>query len=130
MFSSLLGVWQAVPYLFADFWRLFRYKNNAENESPTTRKVVVTSRPYRLYLFGIALIPIIGLRYQFVMIQKVYAVLGSLIIPMLAIVLLILNGRTKFIGAQYKNKFITTGMLILILIIFLYIGGPKIILIF
>ena len=130
VFSSLLGVWQAVPYLFADFWRLFRYTKYTDNKSSNVRTVDVTSRPYRFYLFGIALIPIIGLRYQFVVIQKVYAVLGSLIIPMLAIVLLILNGRTKFIGAQYKNKCITTGMLILILIIFLYIGGPNIVLIF
>ena len=108
VFSSLLGVWQSVPYLFADFWRLTRTREAADSKPAVNTR----SMPYRAYLFGIAIIPAAGLWTQFVSMQKVYAIVGALLIPMLAVALLILNGRARFIGQQYRNSRTTTLLLV------------------
>lgn len=113
VFSSLLGVWQAVPYLFADFWRMAR-------SGPRENAVSTRSRPYRSYLLGLAVIPLIGLRYSFVAVQKVYAVLGSLVIPFLAVLLLILNGRKAWVG-RYRNKPLTSIVLAGVIVLYVYI---------
>ncbi len=76
VFSSLLGVWQAVPYLFADFWRLFivRKSNTSLQEGGTFSS---QNNSYRAYLFGIAFIPILGLFVSFKEIQKLYTITGA-----------------------------------------------------
>ena len=56
VFSSLLGVWQGVPYLFADFWRIVRRRGGVIGEG---QRVDVRSLPYRLYLVGLSTIPAI-----------------------------------------------------------------------
>lgn len=111
VFSSLLGVWQAVPYLFADVWRLFFQRGN-----PETRGGVDTrSFPYRAYLFAIATVPMIGLPMSFKEVQKVYAVMGAAFIPLLAVVLLILNGRRAWVG-RFVNRWPTVGVLVAALV--------------
>ncbi len=123
VFSSLLGVWQSVPYLFADFWFLTK---RARSEQQTYR-VDTKSLPYQAYLFGIALVPIIGLvAVDFKTMQQTYAVVGALFIPMLALVLLWLNGRTKWVGAQCKNSFWTSLVLIATLLFFILAGSLAI----
>jgi hypothetical protein len=118
IFSSLLGVWQAVPYLFADFWRL-SFRQNRENT------VKIQSKPYQLYLLGLTFIPMIGLKYRFVFAQKIYAMLGAFVIPFLAILLLILNKRA-FQSSPYKNRPAVQITLILIILLFILIGWPSI----
>ncbi len=120
VFSSLLGVWQSVPYMFADFWNMFNRKNSPDNISPVNTQ----GKPYKYYLIGLAIIPMIGLLYKFVLIQKVYAVLGSLVIPFIAIALLYLN-RKKHVG-EYSNKLTTNIVLVLSIGLFIYIGLPAI----
>jgi Mn2+/Fe2+ NRAMP family transporter len=97
IFSSLLGVWQAVPYLFADIWRLF-----FRQATYPLAKDMTTTSPYRFYLIFIAFIPMLGLWLPFKEVQKLYAVIGAMFIPLLAIALLILNGK-DFLGPN-KNK--------------------------
>ena len=129
VFSSLLGVWQAVPYLFADFWHLFRSKTiDPENFEP--HKVDTKGSTYRAYLFALALIPLLGLRYDFELVQKLNSVFGALVMPMIALVLLILNGRSVWIGEKYRNRWWTTVILVAILIFFARVGGPKLVKIF
>jgi hypothetical protein len=96
VFSSLLGVWQAVPYLFADVWRL-SIKQQA-GDTIAKAPVLTTSAAYRFYQLGLATIPMLGLWASFKEIQKVYAIVGATFIPLLAVVLLILNGRRKWLG--------------------------------
>ena len=62
--SSLLGVWQSVPYLFADFWNLTRH-HHLEAGGVDTH-----AWPYRLYLYVLASVPAIGLGFSFENIQK------------------------------------------------------------
>lgn len=114
VFSSLLGVWQSVPYLFTDLWKMVRGEGTAQNSEANT---------YKFYLYGLAIIPMLGLWVGFASMQKFYAVWGALFMPMLALTLLLLNGRTRLIGKRYRNSPIVTVILMIILLFFVWMGG-------
>ncbi len=82
VFSSLLGVWQSVPYLFGDIWRLFIQQSDPAVREPGAT-VDTRSTPYRAYLLAIAIVPMLGLFMSFREIQKLYAVIGAMFIPCL-----------------------------------------------
>ena len=88
VFASLLGVWQSLPYLFADYYGLLRGYPRAIRDDITK----VTSRPYRLALFFVTVVP---LPFAFVdqplVIIRTFTIVGSLFIPFLAGTLLYLN---------------------------------------
>ncbi len=127
IFSSLLGVWQSVPYLFADLWRLIQIKGSDHNlVKPSLDQDSKDSKYYRGYLYALSLIPMIGLWIGFAKMQKWYAIIGALFIPMLALTLLLLNGRTQWIGIQHRNRLSTTLILIFILLFFITAGGLSI----
>jgi len=121
VFSSLLGVWQAVPYIFADTLTLLQQRPDTKANSSRARGVDTHSMPYRGYLAAIAIVPMLGLFQSFQEIQKLYAVVGALFIPLLTIGLLILNGRSDWVGSQFKNRPPTVGVLLVILIFFAWI---------
>jgi Mn2+/Fe2+ NRAMP family transporter len=114
VFSSLLGVWQAVPYLFADFWRLHanRRAGAAGTRSKRVATVRTTGRPYRLYLLAIAVVPLLQVGHPFREVQKLYAVVGAAFLPLLAAALLVLGGRPSWIGARYRNGSVTVILLV------------------
>ena len=112
IFSSLLGVWQAVPYLLADIWSLFIKRTNSISSKNITKSI-----PYRTYLFGIAFVPMLGLLMSFKEVQKLYAVIGATFIPILAIALLILNGKRAWMG-KFTNRPLTIIMLVATLVFF------------
>lgn len=85
VFSSLLGVWQGVPYLFADLMRL-RRKELLPDQG------LLTTRDYRGYLLFLGLVPLVLQGGSLKEIALVYAILGSLFMPFLATTLLYLNG--------------------------------------
>ena len=118
VFSSLLGVWQSVPYLFADCWRLTR----ARIEPGVAPAVNTSSVPYRAYLLIIGTIPMVGLFWGFQQVQKVYTVTGALFFPVLALALLILNGRADWIGAEFKNRPATAATLAGVLVFFSWLA--------
>ena len=101
VFSSLLGVWQSVPYLFADCWGLIREKAKHTEGEPIP--VDTGARPYRTYLGIIGIIPMIGLFFSFREIQLLYTVIGAMFFPFLAIALLIMNGRAAWVGKDHTN---------------------------
>jgi len=109
VFSSLLGVWQAVPYLFADFWGHLR-KPPAPADTG--------SLPYRIYLILIAIVPMAGLLVSFREMQKLYAITGACFIPLLALALLILNGRRDWVGDRFRNRWPTVLVLVTALAFF------------
>ncbi len=121
VFSSLLGVWQSVPYLFTDLWQLMRREPTAE----TT--IDPRSFPYRAYLYGIALVPVVGMvAVDFQSMLKVYAVVGALFVPMLAAVLLLLNGRSEWVGERYRNSWYTVLALVATLLFFVVVSAHEI----
>lgn len=120
-FSSLLGVWQSVPYLFADFWRLMR---NGEQRSA---KIDTRSGVYRAYLLAIAVVPISGLfLFNFSDAMKINGMVGAVFIPMLGLALLLLNSNPRRIGRQFCNSRFTSFILCATLLIFLAAGGLQI----
>jgi Mn2+/Fe2+ NRAMP family transporter len=123
VFSSLLGCWQAVPYLFADVWALARQRRSVDALEAAT--VDTRSTPYRSFQLAIATVPMLGLFFSFREVQKVYAVAGALFIPMLALILLILNGRREWVGSL-KNRGLTAAVLLTTLFFFAWIGFARI----
>jgi hypothetical protein len=118
VFSSLLGVWQSVPYLFADVWRLF-IKTTASSDPVDTNSSV-----YRSYMLALAIVPMVGLFMSFQDAQKVYAITGALFMPVLALALLWLNGSSRWVG-RWQNGWLTTGVLLLTFVFFAYLAAMK-----
>ena len=120
VFSSLLGVWQAVPYLFADLWGLL---TRPERDTLNGESRVNTKAPaYRGYLAAMALLPMAGLFRGFGEVQKLYAIIGAWFFPILVVALLILNGRSGWVGESYRNRPLTMAALITVLIFFGWIA--------
>ncbi|WP_353947825.1 Nramp family divalent metal transporter [Sporolactobacillus sp. Y61] len=119
VFSSLLGVWNGVPYLFADFVRTMRMKKNKElADKPVTEKDPM----YRLYLFWLTFPPMI--MYFFgkpVELIILYGVLGSLFMPFLAITLTILLNSKK-VDRDARNRWLTNAILIGCIMMFGLLG--------
>jgi Mn2+/Fe2+ NRAMP family transporter len=114
VFSSVLGVWQSVPYLFADLWRMHDGKRHHD-------QVDTSSLAYRGYLYAIALVPVLGMMgYNFRLLQQTYSIVGAAFVPMLAAILLILNSRADWVGSQYKNSWATVLVLVGTLLFFGY----------
>jgi len=92
VFSSMLGVWQGVPYLFADFVHEWR---NTEGE-----KVIDTrSAAYHAYLAFLAIPPMILLwAGKPVWVVLIYSVAGAAFMPLLAGLLLYMNGVRDWLG--------------------------------
>jgi Mn2+/Fe2+ NRAMP family transporter len=120
VFSSLLGVWQSAPYLFADCWRLLTTERGAP--------VAVDTRagPYRMFLVVLALVPMIGLFLSFREVQKLYTVIGAYIFPTLALTLIIMNGRPAWVGQKLKNRPITIVALAGVLVFFTFLALANI----
>ncbi len=126
VFSSLLGVWQAIPYLFADLWGLLRRRLGKNPDDSPGHSVDTKSWPYRAYLFVLAFVPMYWLDMPFIKVQKFYAVCGAVFIPLLALTLLILNGKTAWVGERFRNRWPTVLVLLLALLFFGWIAWSKI----
>jgi len=119
VFSSLLGVWQGVPYLFADFLRI---RSRRDSGIPLEK-----TRAYRGYLIALSTLPVLTLWFKVQTVQLVYAVLGSLFMPLLALTLLLLINRTEWVGRDFKYKLPMNVILAGVLAFFVYIGLTEII---
>jgi Mn2+/Fe2+ NRAMP family transporter len=123
VFASLLGVWQSVPYMFADFYALWKKVPPSEREELTR----VSSRPYRIALAFISLAP---LPFAFVgrpiAIIVAFTIVGSLFLPFLAATLLWLGRKMPWADAVPRNSCFTTALLVLILILFVAIGAREV----
>lgn len=117
IFSSLLGAWQSIPYLFTDLTSLMGVKGPDQR-----RQVDPDSRFYRATMYAMATIPMLGLWVGFARMQKTYAIVGVLFVPMLAAALLRMNGNAGWIGTRYQNRPWTSVVLASILLFFLLAG--------
>jgi Mn2+/Fe2+ NRAMP family transporter len=117
VFSSLLGVWQGVPYLFADFQGVLRGEKRSSQE-------LEKSRSYKGYLLFLGLAPLVIQSLSLKQIAMVYAVLGSLFMPFLAGTLLYLNGL-KLKGSEFRNPWWVNLGLVLTLVFFGYQGFSE-----
>jgi len=90
--SSLLGVWQAVPMIFADAIR------GARGHPSQDADVLEKSPTARITLVLMASLPLIQVVTPFETVQLIYATVGAIFLPMLAIATLLLL-RTRWCGA-------------------------------
>ncbi|MEH6345379.1 MAG: Nramp family divalent metal transporter [Bermanella sp.] len=110
IFSSLLGVWQAVPLIFADAYHSLKQENISLNKLPQTR-------PYKSWLWLLALVPMLSLVMPFKEIQKLYSVVGAFFMPILALSLLWLNN--KHVTENFKNGKWLNLSLVLVFLFFI-----------
>lgn len=116
--SSLLGVWQCVPYLFADFATQLKKQDVAGSLTQT--------RYYRGYLYFMASVPIVFLWFRFGVLQLINGVVGAFLMPAMALVLVILNSRKSLVGERWRNHWSTNAALGLAIVFFLVAGGFEI----
>ncbi|GJM23685.1 MAG: iron transporter [Phycisphaerae bacterium] len=122
VFSSLLGVWQSIPYLFADFM-LIRSGADANQR----RNIDYTkTKAYRAFLIALAIVPIVMMNLSLQKVQIYYAVMAAMFMPFLAGTLLIMNNRTAWVGKQYKSGILTNALLTLTVLFFGYVAYLKI----
>ncbi len=119
VFSSLLGVWQGIPYLFADIVTLRPGSRPAAADPATTRA-------YRGFLLFLATAPVALLWVPLERAQLLYAVFGALFMPFLAFTLLLMNARTAWVGRELRNGWVTNIALVATLAVFAWIGWGEI----
>jgi Mn2+/Fe2+ NRAMP family transporter len=123
VFSSLLGVWQGVPYLFADFLGLRRGRTIGRAEDLDIKRTPA----YRSFLAGMTVLPLSLLWLKVQQVQLVYAVMGALFMPLVALTLLLLNNRRDLVGPPFKNGILINVLLAATLAFFSYLGVREII---
>ena len=112
VFSSMLGVWQGVPYLFADFVQQYTYRP----EQPS--HINTRSPAYRGYLVYLALPPmLLLLADEPVWLVVIYAVAGAFFMPVLSGLLLLMNNRRAWLG-DLKNGLLTNLVLLGSILVF------------
>lgn len=118
VFSSLLGVWQGVPYLFSDFLTLRSGRSNQHAKSVELTK----SWAYRGYLLAMGVIPLVLLVTSVRPLQIANAVLGACFMPLLALTLLLLNNNRRLVGDEFRNGWLTNTVLVFTVVLFTTAG--------
>ncbi|WP_114906939.1 Nramp family divalent metal transporter [Ornithinimicrobium murale] len=115
-FSSIIGVWNGVSLMFADFWGNMRGVNS---DHADTR---VGGKYFKFYLVWLTFPPMILLFLDRpIGLVLAYGVLGSLFMPFLALTLLgLLNGRR--IPKEWANRLHTNIALGITAVLFLVLG--------
>ncbi len=119
-FTSLIGVWQGVSLLFADFWAHTRGQP-AVRAAEGTRSPA--ARAYMLWLTGPP-IALLLLERPFALIVA-YGVLGSLFMPFLAgtLIWLLNSGRTP---VEWRNGWVSNLLLAAAALLFAVLAGREI----
>lgn len=114
VFSSMLGVWQGVPYLFSDFMTSKKKHSDKQKETHFYRTFLlfIAIPPFGLLLFG-----------KPVWLVLIYSVTGALFMPFLALTLLFLNN--KYIPSNSKNTLVSNGLMLLAIALFCILGLEK-----
>ena len=112
VFSSMLGVWQGVPYLFADFVQQYTYRP----ERPS--RIEPRSPAYRGFLIYLALPPMLLLQAdEPVWLVVIYAIAGAFFMPVLSGLLLWMNNRRNWLG-DLKNGLLANLVLLGSMLVF------------
>ncbi len=114
VFSSVLGVWQAVPYVYADLWRLGSSAGRG-GDAPAREPVNTRCGMYRGSMVAIATVPMVSLFVDFAQVQKAYTVFGALFVPALAGVVLVLNGKAM-VGELRNGRWMSVVLAIVVLV--------------
>ncbi|MFQ5823993.1 MAG: Nramp family divalent metal transporter [bacterium] len=123
VFSSMLGVWQGIPYLFTDFMLSLKYKNERIGQ----KSVDSNSFYYKAYLLYLAFPPMLLLLFNKpVWIVIIYSIAGAFFMPFLAGTLLFMNNKRYWVG-ELKNSWLINILLLISLGLFGYLCLTEII---
>ncbi len=112
IFSSMLGVWQSAPYIFADFISMDKVDLRSAHKN----------KYYRWWLLYIVFVPMLSLLIQFTVVQKYYSYFGALVVPFLTVIILLLC-RKKNLGSDgNKPLTIIAGLSILAFFAYMILG--------
>lgn len=119
-YTSLLGVWNGVPYLFADFIKTIRKKKEEGIQYVSEKEPA-----YRFYLAWLTFPPMILFYFgKPVELIIIYGALGALFMPFLAVSLLLLLNSQKVTDA-YRNRLTANLVLTGCLILFAFLGAQE-----
>ena len=117
VFSSMIGVWHGVPFLFANFFIHYR-KHTHRIE---TRGSISKSWAYRAYLVYLAILPMTLLRLERpVWIVIIYTITGAFFMPLLAALLLYMNNSRLWLESA-ANTWVSKSLLIACMLVFGYL---------
>jgi Mn2+/Fe2+ NRAMP family transporter len=118
-FSSVIGVWNGVSLMFADFWGNVR---GVPSGHPDTR---IGGRYFRFYVIWLTFPPmVLFLLNKPIGLILLYGILGSLFMPFLAITLLgLLNGRHAPPG--WGNNLLRNVLLGITALLFIALGVQQ-----
>ena len=118
-FSSIIGVWNGVSLMFADFWGNTR---GVPSGDPSTR---IGGKYFRFYVLWLTFPPmVLFLLNKPIGLILAYGVLGSLFMPFLAITLLgLLNGKRAPKG--WSNTLLSNLMLGITALLFIVLGVQQ-----
>lgn len=120
VFSSMIGVWDGVPYLFTDYI----YASRKRAAAPDTTHYAKT-RYYRIYLLYLALPPMILLLFgKPVWIVVIYSVTGAFFMPFLAVLLIYMNNRAQWLK-EFRNSYLMNSLLVVSILLFSYLLIEK-----
>lgn len=125
-FSSLIGVWNGVSLMFADFVGNMK---GLDSDHPDTR---VGGRYFKWYILWLTFPPMVFLVVQNmlgfstpILLILLYGVLGSLFMPFMALTNLgLLNGRR--IPTRWRNNVIQNILLGICTVLFVALGGYQV----
>jgi Mn2+/Fe2+ NRAMP family transporter len=122
VFSSMIGVWQGVPYLFTDSVKAYKRR---DKKMPET-KIDISSWQYVFFLLYLSIPPQVLLFFgKPVWIVVIYTIIGAFFMPFLAVLLLIMNNRIKWVR-DFKNNLVINVILLVALILFLILSIKEI----
>jgi len=120
VFSSMIGVWDGVPYLFTDFVYASR-KQTVKVSSGGYSKTPY----YRAYLLYLALPPMILLTLgKPVWIVVIYSVAGAFFMPFLAALLIHMNNHRQWLKT-FSNGYLMNTVLVVSILLFSYLLLEK-----
>jgi len=120
VFSSMVGVWHGVPYLFSDFVHHWRRPGNAVKD-------ITRTASYRGFLVFLTLPPMLLLAIgKPVWLVIAYAVTGAFFMPLLALLLLYMNNQRKWLG-NYTNGWPANLALASAVVLFGYLLADKLV---
>jgi len=121
--ASLIGVWRTVPIICADTFSLLRRLPESEHQAA----LQTTSLAFRAALAFMALVavPLAFLGRPLFLIVG-FTIVGSLFFPFLAATLLYLNNRVPWPAGIPRPGFVTNALLIVVLLLFLIVGGIEV----
>lgn len=121
--AALLGVWQSVPYLFADLYGILRRLPHEERVAMTR----ISSTPYRVALLFVTLVPIsLAFTGSPIIVIVTYTIIASFFIPFLAGTLLYLNNRVRWTAPVPHNHWTTNALLVAIVVLFVIVGVREV----